>query len=116
MNSRSNNESSSLNSSSLRSSSLRSSSLRSSFEAIRILGQGSKVAAGPGQGQGGAGGRGQGQDQHGSQRLGNRLQNDYNTVPAVRKDETLTQIRCFWPRKLGSELTPNGIIWLQIIF
>ena len=38
------------------------------------------------------------------------------TVPAVRKDETLTQIRCFWARKLGSELTPNGITWLQINF
>ena len=33
-----------------------------------------------------------------------------NTVPAVRKDETLTRMLRFWARKLGSELTPNGII------
>jgi hypothetical protein len=39
-----------------------------------------------------------------------------DTVPAVRKDETLTRMLRFWARKLGSELTPNGIIWLQINF
>ena len=39
-----------------------------------------------------------------------------DTVSAVRKDETLTQILSFWARKLASELTPNGTIWLQINF
>ena len=33
-----------------------------------------------------------------------------------RKDETLTRILSFWARKLASELTPNGTIWLQINF
>ena len=32
------------------------------------------------------------------------------------KTQPLTRILCFWARKLGSELTPNGIIWLQINF
>ena len=32
------------------------------------------------------------------------------------KTQPLTRILCFWARKLGSELTPNGIIWLHIYF
>ena len=39
---------------------------------------------------------------------------DLGTVPAVPKDETLTRILSFWAQKLGSDLTPNGTIWLQI--
>ena len=50
------------------------------------------------------------------QNLENRQSGNMNTVPAVRKDETLTRILRFWARKLGSELTPNGITWLQINF
>ena len=38
------------------------------------------------------------------------------TVSAVRKDETLTRILSFCARKLASELTQNGTIWLQINF
>ena len=32
------------------------------------------------------------------------------------KTQPLTRILCFWARKLASELTPIGTIWLQINF